>query len=71
MTTLVERSRKWGEELNQQRIEQGERDLVLRLVARRFGPGTADNLAPLLADASDSDRITAIVASGRRASATP
>ena len=62
MTTLIERSRKWGEELNQQRIEKGERDLVLRLVARRFGPATADNLAPLLANASDPDRITAIAA---------
>lgn len=74
MTTLLERSRKWGEELNREwlekgiaegvekGVEKGERELVLRLVARRFGPTAADRLAPVLAGISDSDRIAAIAA---------
>ncbi|MCY3679217.1 MAG: Rpn family recombination-promoting nuclease/putative transposase [Gemmatimonadetes bacterium] len=74
MTTLIERARKWGEERDQQWLEkglekgirrgrlQGERDLVLRMAARRFGAGAADDLAPVLAAVSDSDRVAAIAA---------
>lgn len=66
MTTLIERSREWGEALNQQRLEKGikkgERELVLRMVARRFGSAAADDLVPVLAGISDSDRIAAIAA---------
>ena len=70
MTTLIERSRKWGEELSQQwlekgiekGIEKGERELVLRIVARRFGTGAAADLVPVLAGISGSDRIAAIAA---------
>ena len=67
MTTLIERSRKWGEELNQQWLEKGvekgihkgERELVLRMVALRFGPEAADDLAPVLAGIADADRVAA------------
>ena len=62
MTTLIERSREWGEALNQQRQEKGERELVLRMVASRFGSGAADNLVPVLAGVSGSDRMAAIAA---------
>ena len=74
MTTLIDRARQWGEELNQEwhakglakGIEQGrregERELVRRLAARRFGQGAAEDLAPVLADISDSDRLAAIAA---------
>ena len=62
MTTLIERSREWGEALNRQREEKGERELVLRMVARRFGAGAADNLVPVLAGVSGSDRMAAIAA---------
>ena len=70
MTTLIERSRKWGEERDQQwlekgierGIEKGERELVLRMVTRRFGPGAADDLAPVLAGVSESGQIATIAA---------
>ena len=66
MTTLIERSREWGEALNRQRLEKGikkgERELVLRMVTGRFGSRAADNLVPVLAGISDSDRIAAIAA---------
>ena len=62
MTTLLDRARKWGEERDQQWLEKGERELVRRLVARRFGPGAADDLAPVLAEISDSDRLAAFAA---------
>ena len=66
----IERSRKWGEELNRQWLEKGiekgiqkgERELVLRMVALRFGPEAADDLAPVLAGIADSDRVAAIAA---------
>ena len=52
--------------MNRQRlekgIERGERELVLRMVARRFGSGAADDLVPVLAGISDSDRMAAIAA---------
>lgn len=80
MTTLIERARQWGEELNQQWLEkglekglerglekgmekgrvEGERALVYRLVTRRFGPGTAEQLAPILHTVSDPEPIAAI-----------
>lgn len=71
-STLAERVRKWGDELNQQWLEKGieqerraalerERALVLRLVTRRFGSQTADRLTPVLNQLSDSDRIVVVV----------
>ena len=68
MTTLIERSRKWGEELNRQWLEkgiergrvEGESELLRRLVTRRFGPGAAEQLAPLLDATSEPERIAAI-----------
>ena len=39
---------------------QGERELVHRLVTRRFGPGTAERVLPLLDQLSDPVRIAAI-----------
>ena len=70
VTTLIERSRKWGEEFRrewlakgiEQGIEQGERELLLRMATRRFGPEAADDLVPLLARISDSDELAAIAA---------
>ena len=74
MTTLIERARQWGEELNQEWLErglekgrvegrlEGERELVRRLVARRFGQGAAEDFVPVLASISDSDRLAAIAA---------
>lgn len=68
MTTLLERVRKWGEEerrqwlregLEQGRID-GERDLVRRLVSRRYGPEAADRLIPVLEELSDPERIAAV-----------
>ena len=71
MSTLAERVKKWGDELNQQWLEKGlergiergierERALVRRLAARRFGPGVAASLGPILDQLSDPDRIAAI-----------
>ena len=68
MTTLIERARQWGEELNQEWLErglemgrlEGERELVRRLVARRFGERAAKDFVPVLAGISDSDRLAAI-----------
>ena len=66
MTTLIERAREWGKERDQRWLErgrlEGERDLVMRMVTRRFGPGAADDLAPVLARVSNPDRIAAIAA---------
>ena len=64
MTTLIERSRKWGEELNRQWLEKGridgERELVYRLVTRRFGQRTARQLVPVLDTLADPERIAAV-----------
>ena len=58
--TLIDRVRKWREEdVERGRIE-GERELVRRLVSRRFGPATADRLVPVLDPLSDPDRISAV-----------
>ena len=74
MTTLIERARQWGKERDQLWLERGreqgreqghlmgEHALVLRMVTRRFGPGADDELAPVLAEVSDPDRIAAIAA---------
>lgn len=75
MSTLAEKVRKWGDELNQQWLEKGieqgiergrregierEKALVRRLAVRRFGAATASKIIPLLDQISDSERITAI-----------
>ncbi len=67
MSTLAERVKRWGDELNQEwlakGLEQGierERALVRGLAVRRFGSGVAQRLAPLLEQLSDADRIAAI-----------
>lgn len=75
MSTLAERVKRWGDELNQEwlakGLEQGreqgiaqglerERALVRGLAARRFGSGVAQRLAPLLEQLSDADRIAAV-----------
>lgn len=58
--TLIDRVRKWREEdVERGRIE-GERELVRRLVSRRFGPATADRLVPVLDPLSDPERIVAV-----------
>jgi len=69
---LIERARGRDEELDREWLEmglekgrregrevgrlEGERELVRRLVARRFGRGAANDIVPLLASVSDSDR---------------
>ena len=71
MSSLAERVKRWGDELNQEwltkglerGIEQGierERALVRGLAARRFGPVVAQRLTPLLEQLSDADRIAAV-----------
>ena len=64
MATLFERVQKWGEEERRQWLEEGridgERDLVLRLVGRRYGPEAADQMVPVLERLSDPDRIAAV-----------
>lgn len=68
MTTLIERSRKWGEEFRREWTEkgmergrlEGERELVCRLAARRFGAGAVEGLVPLLDRLSDPERIAAM-----------
>ena len=67
MTTLIERARKWGEERDQLWLQKGiekgiqrERELVLRQVARRFGPGTAEQLLPVLERISEQEDIARV-----------
>lgn len=67
MSTLAERVKKWGDDLNQAWLEKGieqgrreARELLYRQVVRRFGTATAKQLMPLLAEVSDPDRIAAI-----------
>ncbi len=70
-SALAERVREWGDELNQQWLEKGirqgrregirqERALVLRLAGRRFGSPVAEELAPLLGELSDHERIASV-----------
>ena len=64
MTTLIERVQKWTEEERQQWREEGriegERELVYRLVSRRFGPGTAERFVPVLDPLADPECIVAV-----------
>lgn len=66
--TLLERARKWGEERDQLWLQKGikkgieegierERQLMHRMVSRRFGPGTAEQLVPALERISDPESI--------------
>ena len=73
--TLIERARKWGEERDQLWLQKGiergiererhasiqrERELVHRMVRRRFGPGPADQLRPMPETISNREDIVAI-----------
>ena len=71
MSTLMERARKWGEERDQLWLQKGiererqasiqrERELVLGQVTRRFGPGTAERLRPMLERINDPEAIVAV-----------
>ena len=65
MTTLLDRARKWGEERDQVwrergRIE-GERALLHRMIARRFGSDTAEQIVSVIDIISDPDDIAAVV----------
>ena len=75
VTTLLDRARQWGKERDEHWLQKGlekgikeerraslqrERELVHRLVTRRFGPGTAEQLVPLLDRLSDPGSIVAI-----------
>ena len=75
MSTLMERARKWGEERDQLWLQKGieegiererlasiqrERELVLRQVTRRFGPGTAERLRPMLERISEQEDIARV-----------
>ena len=64
MSSLAERVREWGDELNRQWLEkgiergrregieqgraEGKREVVYRLTAQRFSPGTVEQLVPVL-----------------------
>ena len=58
--TLIDRVRIWREEERERGRVEGERELVRRLVSRRFGPATADRLVPVLDPLSDRERIVAV-----------
>ena len=71
MSTLIERARKWGEERDQLWLQKGieqerqasiqrERELVHRLVSRRFCPGTAEQLMQVLERISDPEGIALV-----------
>lgn len=69
--TLIERARKWGEERDQLWLQKGmekgikqgmvrEREMVHRMVGRRFGPRTAEQIVPMLARLSDQEDIALV-----------
>ncbi|MXW16902.1 MAG: hypothetical protein F4Z83_05000 [Gemmatimonadetes bacterium] len=72
--TLLERAREWGKEYDRQWMEklekgvererrasiQRERELVHRMVGRRFGPRTAGQLLPMLARLSNEEDIALV-----------
>ncbi|MYI07784.1 MAG: hypothetical protein F4059_10845 [Gemmatimonadetes bacterium] len=71
MSTLIERARKWGEERDQLWLRKGiekerqasiqrQRELVLRQVNHRFGPGTTEQLVPVLERISDPEGIALV-----------
>lgn len=68
MTTLLDRARKWGEERDQLWLEkgiakgriEGERELVHRMVSRRFGHRTAEQVLARLDNLSDPEDIAAL-----------
>ena len=71
MSTLIERARKWGEERDQLWLQKGiekgiaegiemERQLMHRQVSRRFGPGTAERLLPMLERITEPEAIVAV-----------
>ena len=68
MTTLLDRARQWGEERDQLWLEkgiakgriEGERELVHRMVTRRFGPRTAEHVLARLNNLSDPEDIAAL-----------
>ena len=71
-TTLLERARNWGEERDQLWLEkgiakgriegriEGERELVHRMVTRRFGPRTAEQVLVRLNNLSDPEDVAAL-----------
>ena len=68
--TLLERAREWGKEYDRQWMEkldrerqasiQRGRELVHRMVTRRFGPSAAGQLLPVLDRISDPEDIAPI-----------
>ena len=71
VSMLLERAKKWGDELNREWLEKGlrkgrregirrQRALVLRQAALKFGRETASRLAPVLDGLSDPERIAAV-----------
>ena len=68
--TLLERAREWGKEYDRQWMEkldrerqasiQRQRELVQRMVTRRFGPAAAGQLLPVLDRISDPEDIAPI-----------
>ncbi len=68
MTTLLDRARQWGEERDQLWLEkgiakgriEGERELVHRMVTRRFGHRTAEHVLARLNNLSDPEDIAAL-----------
>ena len=68
--TLLERAREWGKEYDRQWMEkldrerqasiQRGRELVHRMVTRRFGPSAAGQLLPVLDRISDPEEIAPI-----------
>ena len=71
MSTLIERARKRGEERDQLWLQKGiererqasirrERELLSRQASHRFGPGTAEQLMPVLQRISDPEGIALV-----------